>query len=188
MKQALIRLLVITGLFTSLNGGALTKGVQNAKAIPTKAQAKTRVDQGQPRVGTLKPADFGKFKDSAKGKVLVLNFWATWCGPCVAEFPELVALDAKYRDKGMKLVGITADDPDDVQPKVIPFIKKHQVKFDIIRQDTDDPEEMLNQITKDWNGVIPATFVYDKNGNLAYSRFGIIDRDLLVAEIEKALK
>ena len=188
MKQALISLLVITGLFTSLNGVALTKGAQNARAIPAKAPAKTRVDQGQPKVGTLKPADFGKFRDSAKGKVLVLNFWATWCGPCVAEFPELVALDAKYRDKGMKLVGITADDPDDVQPKVIPFIKKHQVKFDIIRQDTDDPEEMLNQITKDWNGVIPATFVYDKNGNLAYSHFGIIDRDLLVAEIEKALK
>jgi hypothetical protein len=47
---------------------------------------------------------------------------------------------------------------------------------------------MMNQITKDWNGVIPVTVVYDKQGNLAYSRFGIIDRDLLVAEIEKALK
>jgi peroxiredoxin len=168
--------------------GCLIKRVQDAKAIPAMAPAKTKVTQAEPKVGTLKPADFGKFKDSAKGKVLVLNFWATWCGPCVAEFPELVALDAKYRDKGVKLVGITADDADDVQPKVIPFIKKHNVKFDIIRQDTDDPEEMLNQITKDWNGVIPATFVYDKKGNLAYSRFGIIDRDLLVAEIEKALK
>jgi hypothetical protein len=62
------------------------------------------------------------------------------------------------------------------------------VKFDIVRQDTDDPEEMMNQITKDWNGVIPVTFVYDKQGNLAYTRFGIIDRDLLVAEIEKVLK
>lgn len=188
MKRALISLLAITGLFTSLNGGPLTKGAQNAKAVLAKAQAKAKVAQGQPKVGTLKPADFGKFRDSAKGKVLVLNFWATWCGPCVAEFPELVALDAKYRDKGMKLVGITADDPDDVQPKVIPFIIKHQVKFDIIRQDTDDPEEMMSQITKDWNGVIPATFVYDKQGKLAYSHFGIIDRDLLVAEIEKALK
>ena len=57
------------------------------------------------------------------------------------------------------------------------FLEKHQVKFDIIRQDTDDPEEMMSQITKDWNGVIPATFVYDKQGNLAYSHFGIIDRD-----------
>ena len=188
MKQVLISLLIVTGFFTSLNGSPLTKSAQNGKVVSAKVPAKTRVDQGQPKVGTLKPADFAKFKDSAKGKVLVLNFWATWCGPCVAEFPELVALDAKYRDKGMKLVGITSDEPEDVQPKVIPFIKKHKVKFDIIRQDTDDPEEMMSQITKDWNGVIPATFVYDKNGNLAYTRLGIIDRDLLVAEIEKALK
>jgi thiol-disulfide isomerase/thioredoxin len=188
MKRALISLLIVAGLFTSLNGRPLTKRVQNAKASPAKAPANKNAAQAEPKVGTLKPADFAKFKDSAKGNVLVLNFWATWCGPCVAEFPELVALDAKYRDKGMKLVGITADDAEDVQPKVIPFIKKHHVKFDIIRQDTDDPEAMINQITKDWNGVIPATFVYDKQGNLAYSKFGIIDRDLLVAEIEKALK
>jgi thiol-disulfide isomerase/thioredoxin len=179
MKQALMSLLVITGLFTSLN------------ALPQKSRtvaAKAKVAQGAPKIGTLKPADFGKFKDSAKGKVLVLNFWATWCGPCVAEFPELVALDAKYRDKGVKFVGISADDAEDVQPKVIPFIKKHQVKFDIVQQNIEDSEEIMNQITKDWNGVIPVTVVYDKQGNLAYSRFGIIDRDLLVAEIEKALK
>jgi len=125
---------------------------------------------------------------SLRGKVLVLNFWATWCGPCVAEFPEFVALDAKYRDKGVKFVGVTADDPEDVQPKVIPFIKKHQVKFDIVQQNIEDSEAVMNQITKDWNGVIPVTVVYDKQGNLAYSRFGMIDRDLLVAEIEKALK
>jgi thiol-disulfide isomerase/thioredoxin len=174
MKKALITLLVVTGLFTSLNACA--------------QKARTVAAQTGPKIGTLKPADFVKFKDSAKGKVLVLNFWATWCGPCVAEFPELVALDAKYRDKGVKFVGITADDAEDVQPKVIPFIKKHQVRFDIVQQNLEDSEQIMNQITKDWNGVIPVTVVYDKQGNLAYSHFGIIDRDLLVAEIEKALK
>lgn len=188
MKQALISLLVVAGLFTSLNGRSLITRVQNAKAAPAKAKAAQAKPEEGPKVGTLKPVDFGTFKDSAKGKVLVLNFWATWCGPCVAEFPELVALDAKYRDKGVKLVGITADDPEDVQPKVVPFMKKHKVQFDIIRQDTDDPQEMMDQVIKNWNGVIPITVVFDKQGNLAYTRFGIFDRDLLIAEIEKALK
>src|SRR5262245_29117864 len=177
--------------------GCLIKRVQDAaaappttsaKATPPQKAAKAAPPQKAPQVETLKPEDFAKFRDSAKGKVLVLNFWATWCGPCVAEFPELVALDAQYRDKGMKLVGITADEPEDVQPKVIPFIKKHKVKFDIIRQDLEDSERIMSQITKDWNGVIPVTVVFDKQGNLAYSKFGIIDRDLLIAEIEKALK
>ncbi|HEY8459996.1 MAG TPA: TlpA disulfide reductase family protein, partial [Blastocatellia bacterium] len=176
-------LLVVVGLFASLNARP-----QKARTVAAKTPAEANAAQPAPKIGTLKPEDFGKFKDSAKGKVLVLNFWATWCGPCVAEFPELVALDAKYRDKGVKFVGITSDDAEDVQPKVIPFIKKHQVKFDIIQQDLEDAEAVMNQITKNWNGVIPVTVVYDKQGNLAYSRFGIIDRDLLVAEIEKALK
>jgi thiol-disulfide isomerase/thioredoxin len=183
MKKALIGLLIITGLFTSLNARA-----QKSGTVAAKAPAKVKVTQAGPKIGTLKPADFGKFKDSAKGKVLVLNFWATSCGPCVAEFPELVALDAQFRNKGVKFVGVTVDEPEDVQPKVIPFIKKHQVKFDIVQQNLEDSERIMNQITKDWNGVIPVTVVYDKQGNLTYTRFGIIDRDLLVAEIEKALK
>ncbi|MCI0523908.1 MAG: redoxin domain-containing protein [Acidobacteria bacterium] len=167
--------------------GCLIKRVQDISVVPAKAPP-AQPKSADPIVAALKPADFAKFKDSAKGKVLVINFWATWCGPCIAEFPEFVALDAKYRDKGVKFVGITADDPADVQPKVIPFIKKQKVAFDIVLQDTDDPQEMIDQINKDWPGVLPATFVYDKQGNLAYSRFGIIDRNLLVAEIEKALK
>lgn len=162
---------------------------QEKPASKPAATKKPAVSGTRPKVPLLKPEDFNKFKDAANGKVLVINFWATWCGPCIAEFPEFVALDRKYRSKGVKVVGITVDDPSDVKPKVIPFIKKHKVKFDIVLQDTDDPQEMMDMINKDWpGGVLPATFVYDKQGNLAYSRFGIIDRDLLVAEIEKALK
>jgi peroxiredoxin len=169
--------------------GCMIKRVQDIKAAPAGPSAGDPQAKGvEPRVGSLKPADFNKFKDSAKGKVLVLNFWATWCGPCVAEFPELVNLDTQYHGKGVKFVGITADDPADVQPKVIPFIKKQKVGFDIVLQDTDDPQQMMDLINKDWPGVLPATFVYDKQGKLAYSRFGIIDRAQLVAEIEKALK
>jgi len=152
------------------------------------AAAKKPAAKAAPTVALLKPADFNKFKHAANGKVLVINFWATWCGPCVVEFPEFVALDKQYRDQGVKIVGISADDIPDIKPKVIPFVKQQKAMFDILVQDTEDPQEMIDVVHKDWQGILPATFVYDKQGNLIYKRFGIIDRDELVAEIQKALK
>jgi peroxiredoxin len=154
---------------------------------PTAAK-KSATPAAAPKVALLKPEDFNKFKAAANGKVLVINFWVTWCGPCVAEFPEFVALDKKYRAKGVKIVGISADEVTDIKRKVVPFIRRQKVRFDIVVQDTDDPQQMIDAVYKEWAGELPATFIYDKQGNLVYKHLGIIDREELVAEIEKALK
>lgn len=165
--------------------GCLIKRIQNAEEVRAAA---TQEKSFEPKVGTLKPADFQKFKNSALGKVLVINFWATWCGPCVAEFPEFVMLDKKYRDQGVKFVGISADELADIKSKVIPFVREQRATFDILVQDTDDPQEMIDAVNKDWPGTLPATFVFDKQGKPVLVRYGIINRDDLVAAIEKAIK
>lgn len=165
--------------------GCLIKRAADAEAIN---RAEEQAKDFSPKVGRLKPADFAKFKAASLGKVLVINFWATWCGPCVAEFPEFVALDAKYRDKGVKFVGISADEISDIDSKVIPFIKEQKAMFEMMIQDTDDPEEMIAVVDKEWQGTLPATFIFDKTGKLSYVRYGIIDRDLLIEAIEKAMK
>ncbi|MGE0102379.1 MAG: redoxin domain-containing protein [Blastocatellales bacterium] len=165
--------------------GCLIKRAADAEAIN---RVEEQAKDFSPKVGRLKPADFAKFKAASLGKVLVINFWATWCGPCVAEFPEFVALDAKYRDKGVKFVGISADEISDIDSKVIPFIKEQKAMFEMMIQDTDDPEEMIAVVDKEWQGTLPATFIFDKTGKLSYVRYGIIDRDLLIEAIEKAMK
>ena len=180
MRLLLTSALLLLALPIALDAQPATRVKARTKAVPAKVAV--------PKVGLLKPADFTKFKDAARGQVLVINFWATWCGPCVAEFPEFVMLDKKYRAKGVKFVGISADEIADLRTKVIPFIKEQKPEFEMVIQDTADPQEMMDAVTKDWPGTLPATFIFDKQGNLVYQRLGIIDRELLVAEIEKALQ
>ena len=166
--------------------GCLIARAQTATGKKTGAGSPSAV--AGPHVGLIKPDGYVKLLEGAKGKVLVVNFWATWCGPCVAEFPEFVALDGKYRDLGVRFVGISADEVSDLQLKVIPFVRERKVRFDIFVQDVEDPQEMIDVIDKKWEGVLPTTFVYDRQGKLSFTHFGIIDRDQLILAIENALK
>lgn len=141
-------------------------------------------------VRLIKPAQYPEMvkETVAQGKVLVVNFWATWCGPCVAEFPEFVKLDKEYRAKGVRIVGISADEVSDLETKVVSFIKEKGVGFEIFLQDVEDPQEMIDVVDKKWEGVLPTTYIYDRKGNLALARYGIIDRDQMIQTIENALK
>ncbi len=165
------------------------KATAPATAKPAASKPAATASSNAINVALLKPAAFAGMIKASAGKVVVVNFWATWCGPCVAEFPEFVKLDNEYKAKGtVRFVHITADDSTDLKTKVIPFLKKQQSQADQFLQDTEDPQEMIDAVFKEWSGVLPATFVYDKTGKMVFHRLGIIDRDVLTAEIEKALK
>ncbi len=141
-----------------------------------------------PKVGLIKPANFAALRDSWKGQVVVLNLWATWCAPCVAEMPEFVKLHNEYGGKGVKVIAISADDVSEVNTLVARFVRDKGLPFETAVMDTDDPQEMIDLINKDWPGTLPSTFVYDKTGKLIYSRFKIIDREELIKTVEGALK
>jgi peroxiredoxin len=163
------------------------KSAKPATARPAPAKPASATSAAMPKIVPLKPAAFADMLKQRAGNVVVVNFWATWCGPCVVEFPEFVKLDNEYRAKGgVRFVHITADDTSDLK-KAAAFLKEQKSNADQFIQDTDDPQEMIDVVFKDWQGVLPATFVYDKTGKLVFHRFGIIDRDVLIAEIEKAL-
>ncbi|MBL8203190.1 MAG: redoxin domain-containing protein [Blastocatellia bacterium] len=139
-------------------------------------------------VALLKPADFHKLKADSQGKVLLINFWATWCAPCVAEFPEFVMIDKTYRAKGVRMVSISTDDKSDLEGAVIPFLKKQKAEFESFLSDSDDPQELIDVVDKNWSGALPATFVFDKQGKLVFTKYGIIDREELLKTLDNALK
>jgi|SRR4030095_2063881 len=109
--------------------------------------------------------------DNAKGKVLLVNFWATWCKPCVMEFPELIKLYNDYKEKGFELIFISLDVPEDI-PKLKPFLESNKVDFTTYLSTFTDPEELIDYVDKNWQGAIPATYIYDKDGNLKKSIIG----------------
>jgi len=101
---------------------------------------------------------------SRNGKPLLINVWATWCAPCREEFPDLVKIAENFGDK-IDVVGISVDFPEEIDSKIIPFLKKHNAQFKNYVVKVTDPEDFINLLNKDWFGAIPATFIYDENGN-----------------------
>ena len=96
-----------------------------------------------------------------KGRPVVVNLWATWCAPCVAEFPGLVAL-AKER-KDVAFISVTIDDPAD-RAAVETFLKKQQPTFPVYLKAAGSDEAFIAGIDEKWSGAVPLTLIYDATG------------------------
>jgi thiol-disulfide isomerase/thioredoxin len=123
-----------------------------------------------------------------KGKVVVVNFWATWCAPCVAEFPDLVKLQSAYKDKDVVVISISANDVSEIKPDVLPFLTKSKAYFDNYLIKATDPDVFINAFDPKWQGDIPRTFVYDKRGILSDELAGMQTYASFRAAVDKALK
>lgn len=120
-------------------------------------------------------------------KPLFINVWATWCAPCREEFPDLVRLADKYKGK-VDFIGITVDEPDELESKIKPFLARNKVNFNILINSFPDAEEFINYLDNEWNGAIPATFIYDRDGKKVSSIIGKQDYKFFETEILKVLK
>jgi len=108
--------------------------------------------------------DLLKLVKSSGGKTTVVNIWATWCQPCVEEFPHLIELYKKYSDKGLQLVLVSADAEED-RGRVMDFLSEQGVDFaTYIKSEPDN--EFVMALGQEWTGALPATFIYDAKGDL----------------------
>ena len=109
-----------------------------------------------------------RLRAQQRGRVLVVDFWATWCEPCREEFPNLVRLHNTYRSRGLSVVAISMDEPES-RPAIEQFLKSQGANFGSYRQQFNDFEALVNSINPRWGGGIPATFLYDREGRLVES-------------------
>jgi len=106
--------------------------------------------------------------------------------PCREEFPDLVKLAQDY-DKNIRVIGISVDDSDDLDSKVIPFLKNQNAEFENYLLKVVDPEDFINLLNKDWSGAVPATFIYDNTGKQNESLIGNQSYELFEKAIKKVI-
>ena len=137
-------------------------------------------------VEKIDKAKLSKLIKERKGKILFLNLWATWCVPCREEFPSIVKLSEEYKE--VDFAAISVDFPDEVNSKIIPFLKSNNAKFTCFVNGFEGDEALINALDKKWNGALPATFIYDKSGKKISFLEGKQSYDQFKKEIEKAKK
>jgi thiol-disulfide isomerase/thioredoxin len=107
-------------------------------------------------------------------KLRVINVWATFCGPCVAEFPELVTINRMYRNRDFEMVSLNVDGIAN-QGKVLAFLQDKQASFTNTIYQDDDIYALIAAVDKDWPGAIPYTLIIKPGGEVLYRHLGLID-------------
>jgi thiol-disulfide isomerase/thioredoxin len=110
------------------------------------------------------------------GKVVIVNFWATWCHPCQKEIPDLSKMYSKYKDKGVVLLGIMTDSPDNNQ--LLNFQSDFEMTYPVVRASSD----IL--VSYNYPDALPTTFIFDRGGKQVYSHVGPLHEDKLQQLLE----
>jgi thiol-disulfide isomerase/thioredoxin len=99
-----------------------------------------------------------------KDTTLVINFWASWCAPCIAEFPHFQQLAKNYADKKVKVIFISLDFKREYETKLLPFVKAKDVKEPVYLIDEPDYNSWIDKVDVRWSGAIPATLIINEKG------------------------
>ena len=103
-------------------------------------------------------------------KTYVVNFWATWCVPCIKELPYFESLNTNYKNKDVEVILVSLDFPKHYDKKLKPFIKTHNLKSRIVALDDVDSNRWIPKVNEAWSGAIPATLIFNKSKSEFYER------------------
>jgi thiol-disulfide isomerase/thioredoxin len=187
-------------LAVALNG---PKQMRFSKAIPIALcilivsfaapaqKPKSRAAKPRKPTAVVAPIDTEALKGlitQPRQRPLLVNFWATFCDPCRAEFPDLVKIDKEYRPHALEFVTVSLDDMSDIKTSVPEFLDSMKATMPAYLLNASDPEPAINLVDRRWRGDLPATFLYNEKGEVVYKHIGRVNPAELREAIEKAVK
>jgi peroxiredoxin len=126
-------------------------------------------------VSSIDAAGLAALAKNDSPKLRLINAWATWCGPCVVEFPELVTINRMYRGRAFEIVTVSAD-PAQLRPDVLKFLTDRQASTrNYLAADSDDRDAMINAVDAEWQGELPHTVLVAPGGRVVYRTRGAFD-------------
>ena len=113
----------------------------------------------------------------------VVNFWATWCKPCVAELPDFEKVHLNYHSKKVKVILVSMDFKEELEKRVQPFVLKNKYTTEIVLLDEVNGNDFINKISESWSGAIPATLITRHNKSIHQFLEKKITYDVLVNQL-----
>ena len=121
------------------------------------------------------------YLESLDAEVAIVNFWATWCKPCVKELPYFEQIGEEYKNSDLKIILVSLDFPDQIE-RLEQFIERKKIKSTVVWLDDGKANEWIPKVDQNWSGAIPATIIYTKDKRNFY------EQSFTYEELEKELK
>lgn len=142
--------------------------------------------QALPVVKTYTYKELKPRLEKSDGKTYVINFWATWCAPCVKELPAFEKLGSAYADKNVEVILVSLDFPKQLDKRLIPFIQQKKLQSEVLLLDDINEDNWIKAIDSTWSGAIPATLIYNAKQRKFYEQS--FDYKLLENELKTFLE
>ena len=136
----------------------------------------------------IQVVDFDEFYnkiDLSSDDTYVINFWATWCSPCVKELPYFESVNKEYADKNVKVILVSLDFTSQIESKLKPYLKKNKIKSNVILLDDSKMNKWVPRVSEKWDGGIPATLIVNSSNYNFYPN--PFEKEELVTEILKVI-
>ena len=108
--------------------------------------------------------------DLSVDKTYVINFWATWCAPCVKELPYFEEVNKQSKDRNIEVILVSLDFPSQIESKLQPYLKKNKIKSKVILLDDSKMNTWVPKVSEQWDGGIPATLIVNSSNYIFYPK------------------